>query len=327
MIVALCDSHKDRLAARKAEHPGALCHADFARFLDESLDIVEILSPHPVHAEMTIAALDRGAHVSVQKPMAMSLAEIDSMIAAADKAGRHLRVFENFVFYPPIVKARELIMEGAIGRPLHCRMRTVIGDPRHTWPIDPATWQWRKDLAQPGSNGRLTFDDGHHKMAVALWLFGPVRDVYARIDTTEIGSNDFVDAPASITWRHVDPPVHLIWDLAYAPKLRVRTSYYALDEAIEVTGESGVIKISRITGDPMDEPVLTLYREGRRTEFHDIESDWGASFRDSTRHFVKVVKEGGIPSLTAREGREVFRLARRLEESSRAERMLPMTMK
>jgi predicted dehydrogenase len=274
---------------------------------------------------MTVAALARGAHVSVQKPMAMTLADIDRMIEAAQRAQRHLKVFENFVFYPPIVKARELIREGAVGRPLHCRMRTVVGDQRYTWPIDPATWQWRRDLAKPGENGRLTFDDGHHKMAVALWLFGPVRDVYARIDTTETGPGAFVDAPSSMVWRHVDPPIHLIWDFAYAPKLRVRTSYYALDEAIEITGETGVIKITRITGDPMDEPGLTLYADGRRIEFHDVETDWGASFRDSTQHFVRVLRDGGTPCLTGTEGREVFRLARRLEQASRESRMLPMS--
>jgi len=321
-IVAICDPNAERLAARQAMFPGAAAHLDYDRFLAEGLDMVEVLSPHPVHAEMTVKALERGAHVSVQKPMAMSLAEIDRMIAAAARAGRHLRVFENFIFYPPIVRARDLIAAGAIGRPLHCRMRTLVGDQRYTWAIDPATWQWRRDLAQPGANGRLTFDDGHHKMAVALWLFGPIRDVYARIDTTETAPGVIIDAPASLAWRHVDPPLHLIWDLVYAPQLRVRTRYYALDEALEITGEKGVIKIPRMTGEIMDEPCLTLYADGRLTAFHDIESDWGASFRDATRHFLDVLQTGGTPSLTGAEARDVFRLARRLEESSRQSRML-----
>jgi predicted dehydrogenase len=121
-IAALCESDPALLARRAADHPRARATRDFADLLRADLDLIEILTPHPLHEAMTVAALASGAHASVQKPMAMSLAECDRMIAAADASGRRLKVFENFVFYPPLVRARDLLRDGAIGKPLHFRM-------------------------------------------------------------------------------------------------------------------------------------------------------------------------------------------------------------
>lgn len=318
-IVALCDSDVPTVERRRASLPGAAGFTDFDAFLDVGLGLVEVLTPHPLHADMAVAALRRGAHVSVQKPMAMSLDECDRMIAAAEESGRELRVFENAVYYPAVVKARELLSDGAIGRPLHCRLRTAAGDPAFGWRVDGATWSWRRDLWAAGRAGRLTFDDGHHKMAVACWLFGEVAEVYARIDRTPDATGAPVDAPATLTWVHRSPPVHVLWDIVYAPRLRIRSRYYALDECIEITGETGILRIARLTGHMLDEPVLTLYRDGRVEAFHDLEADWGASFTLATRAFLDRLAGGAAPArLTGREARMVLELALAIEQSARS---------
>lgn len=314
-VAALCAPDVAALAARGAEHPRAARHTRLDGLLGEGLDVVEVLTPHPFHAEHAVAALGRGAHVSVQKPMALSLEEADGMIAAAAVAGRHLRVYENYLFYPPLVRARELLLAGAIGQPLHFRMRTVVGDPRFGWTVPEGTWRWRADLIRERRLGRLTFDDGHHKMAVALWLFGAVRDVFARIEETPTPRGP-VDAPASITWRHVDPPVHGIWDVVHAPAMRIDSRYYALDERFEITGETGVIQVTRAAGNMLQTAPLTVYRDGVATEHHALESDWGASFRESTRHFLRVLREGGAPALGGVEGRRVLELGLAVRDSA-----------
>jgi len=85
-ISALCDADPALLASRAAAYPDARTTADFAEFLRWDLDLVEILTPHPLHEAMAKAALAAGAHVSVQKPMAMTLAECDRMIEAPMRA-------------------------------------------------------------------------------------------------------------------------------------------------------------------------------------------------------------------------------------------------
>ena len=89
-------------------------------------NLVEVLLPHHLHLEAALAALAAGKAVSVQKPMCTTLADADRLIDAAGQAGRPLRVFENFVFYPPVAKAKSLVDEG--------RDRGAVDDPRQEQP-------------------------------------------------------------------------------------------------------------------------------------------------------------------------------------------------
>jgi predicted dehydrogenase len=307
-IVALCEADPVLLARRAAEYPRARATRDFEDFLRCDLDLVEILTPHPLHETMTSVALAAGADVSVQKPMAMTLAECDRMIAAADASGRRLKIFENFLFYPPLVRARELLRQGAIGKPLHFRIKVVMADRAQAWPVPEAASRWRHALAAEGRGGPMVFDHGHHMMAVALWLFGDVRDGFACIERTETPVGVY-DAPATLTWRHSDPPVHGMWDVSLALKMTLRTDYYADAERFEIQGEEGILQVTRCSDRMLDEPALTLYRDGEVRAFHNLDADWGGSFARSTRHFLDVLK-GREPqeALTAREGRRVIAL-------------------
>lgn len=307
-VAALCDVDPALLAHRATEHPQAHTTSDFNEMLRLDLDLIEILTPHPCHEAMTVAALRAGMHVSVQKPMAMTLPECDRMIAAARATGRRLKLFENFVFYPPLVRARALLHEGAIGRPLHFRMKVVMADRSQGWSVPESASRWRHTLAAEGRGGPAVFDHGHHMMAVALWLFGGVRDGFARIDRTETPAGIY-DAPATLTWRHADPPVHGMWDVSLALKMKLRTDYYADAERFEIQGEEGILQVTRCSDRLLDEPALTLYRDGEVRAFHNLDSDWGNSFAHSTRHFLDVLA-GREPQevLTAEDGRRVIAL-------------------
>ena len=83
-----------------------------ALLADPHVDAVEVITPHHLHAPMGIAALQAGKHLSLQKPRAVSVAECDALIAAAHRAGKCFRVFENFRYYPPLVRAKELLEAG-----------------------------------------------------------------------------------------------------------------------------------------------------------------------------------------------------------------------
>ena len=131
-IVAVCDADP-AVAARQARAWGVPEARTFTGAEDllavDEVDLVEVLLPHHLHAPVTLAALRAGKRVSVQKPMATSLADAEAMVAAADAAGLFFKLFENFVFYPPVVKAKELVDAGAIGEPLFVRIKSNFGNP------------------------------------------------------------------------------------------------------------------------------------------------------------------------------------------------------
>ena len=156
----------------------------------------------------------------------------------------------------------------------------------------------------------------------ALWLFGDVRDGFACIERTETSAGVY-DAPATVTWRHVDPAVHGMWDVSLALKMTLRTDYYADAERFEIQGEEGIIQVTRCSDRMMDEPALTLYRGGELRAFHNLDADWGASFAPSTRHFLDVIA-GREPQevLTAREGRRVIALYEMFQRSNAERRAI-----
>ena len=117
-IVAIADPNEQNRSTRGTQWgvPADKQYADAGELLaDDSIDMVEILVPHHLHLPLTLAAMEAGKAVALQKPMALSVAEADQMIAKAESTGVTFKVFENFVFYPPIQRARQMIDNGDIG--------------------------------------------------------------------------------------------------------------------------------------------------------------------------------------------------------------------
>jgi predicted dehydrogenase/nucleoside-diphosphate-sugar epimerase len=116
-IGAVCD--RDEWRAREIANlaGGAKAYGDLATLLQEECpDAVHILTPPQTHAELAIQAMQAGCHVLVEKPMAVSLQQADSMIAAARENRVRLCTNHNYVFKPCVVKARRLVESGAIGQ-------------------------------------------------------------------------------------------------------------------------------------------------------------------------------------------------------------------
>ncbi|MCY4493978.1 MAG: Gfo/Idh/MocA family oxidoreductase [Acidimicrobiaceae bacterium] len=79
------------------------------------VDLVEIIVPHHLHFEVASCAIAADLHVSLQKPLALNLHDADRLIAAASASPKVVRLYENFLFSPPILKAVELVDAGLIG--------------------------------------------------------------------------------------------------------------------------------------------------------------------------------------------------------------------
>ncbi len=264
------------------------------------VDLVEILLPHHLHYQATLDAAAAGKHVSVQKPMALTVAQADEMIAATRAAGVIFKVFENFIFYPPVQRAKALIDAGEIGDPLSIRIKSNAATSPNAWVVPHAAQAWRFDPAQNGG-GPLVFDDGHHKFALGWHFMGQAEAVHAWIGATEVAPGAVLDAPSIISWKFANGRVGAL-EVVYSPELVLDTVHYAQDDRVEITGTKGVIWVTRGHGKLMDVPPVVLYRDRQTRTFSDMPVGWEYSFINSTRHFIDAYFAGEPPSLTAKRG-------------------------
>lgn len=317
-IVAVCDTEPE-LARQRGLAWGVAEDHIFANYHDllalPEVDLVEILLPHHLHYRATLDAALAGKHISLQKPMALSLGQADEMISAAKQAGVIFKVFENFIFYPPVLRARALIEAGEIGDVLTIRIKSNAGVSPNAWAVPASAQLWRFTPDQCGG-GPLVFDDGHHKFALAWSFMGLAQEVHAWIGATEVAPGFVVDSPAIVSWKFPGNRYGSL-EVVYSPQLELDTNHYAQDDRIEITGSRGVIWITRGHGKMLDVPPVVLYRDRQTFAFSDMPVGWEHSFINSTRHFIDAYFKGEPPRLTGEEGREILGFALAAQESAR----------
>ena len=111
-----CDTDPELRKKTAAAHPGMEIRADYDMVMnDAEIDAVILATPAPLHAEMAIAALERGKHVFVEKPLALSRGDAERMVAAAEAAGRVLMVGHLLEYHPAVNYLKQLIESGELG--------------------------------------------------------------------------------------------------------------------------------------------------------------------------------------------------------------------
>ena len=157
-----------RNPAKAAAYPGTRTWASVEEAVaDPGVDAVYIALPVAFHASAAIAALRAGKHVLCEKPMAMNFAEAEQMVAegraASHASGRLFGVVYYRRLYPKLIRAKQLIAEGAIGRPL-------LADANcHSW-FEIAGREWLADPALAG--GGPLYDIASHRIDAMNFLFG-----------------------------------------------------------------------------------------------------------------------------------------------------------
>jgi predicted dehydrogenase len=135
---------------------------------DPAVDAVYVATPVFLHAPQTIQSLRAGKHVICEKPMAMSEPEARSMVQAAEQSGRIFGVAYYRRCYPKVQRAKQLLQEGAIGKPVVAELTN------HMWFDGSGSRSWLVDPAKAG--GGPLFDIASHRIDVLNFWFGkPLR--------------------------------------------------------------------------------------------------------------------------------------------------------
>ena len=314
-VVALCDPVPGRAKRRAAEWGiRPRLYEDLAHVLDDSaVDAVELLTPTWMHADQIVAALGAGKHVSCQKPLAITVAEADRVAAAVARARTIFRVTENFLYYPPIVKAKALLDAGAIGEPSLVRIHTTRAQRIEgiTMDLEPDAMAWRRDPAR--NPGGVLFDDGVHKYGTAAYWIGEIGEVSAIVTR---GRDFIMETPSVATWRFKDRDCLGIVDYTYAPEMTIRGRYVRVDEFFEIHGTRGIIWVTRCSGEMLDLPPVQVIR-GTETVSYQVPMDWRSSFDGAAADFVDGVLDGRQPAQDVRAARHTLQVALAIYESGR----------
>ncbi|HNW27084.1 MAG TPA: Gfo/Idh/MocA family oxidoreductase [Spirochaetota bacterium] len=312
-IYAVCDTDADLALKRKKEWKAARHFTSFEEMLgDPAVDAVEILTPQKLHEPMAIAAARAGKHIAIQKPMTTDLASADRMLRSAGGSSAVFRVTDNYLFYPPIVLAKKLIDDGAIGTPSNMRIKFTGGF--GGWDIPASSWEWRMQERAEG-RGIQTFDHGHHLYATAWRLMGEIERVTAWIDYAD----GVLDCPAVIMFKNANRASYGVIEYAQAKDLRIPSKYYANDEWIEITGSGGIIMVHRCTGNIHAGPAVSLFNRKKWTRYN-VASDWREGFIGATGNFIDAIMGKTEPLLSGAQGRALLRFALAVQRSSRRRR-------
>ena len=178
-VVALASSRIDSARAAAEEFGIPAAYDDWQEMLDKhALDLVLIATPTDLHAPITLAALDKGAHVVCEKPTAMDAGEATAMLDKAEALGRLHMIDHELRFNPNRARVAAMIAAGELGEIRHVNIAAIgsswanpAGRPKGDW------WS----LAEHGG-GRLGAN-GSHQTDLVRWWLGPVASVVGQAIT------------------------------------------------------------------------------------------------------------------------------------------------
>ena len=289
-LAAVISRDASRAAAAAARVGAAHAFTSIESADTSLIDGVVLVTPNSAHAAGAIAALRRGLHVIVEKPMAHSVGECEQMIAAADLSGTMLAVAHCMEWASPVVAARELLASGAIGSVRGARIgASFLAEPGSL----------RRDGVAPATGDAAAFgalyDMGVHAIDTITRLLGPV----ARVQSvrTDSGNGDAVAELALTSGVNV----HL-------------SSRWSADENyFEIVGDGGVLRSSEWWGRDFTGH-LELERSGVTEQIALTRANvYDAQFT----HLSASALSGTIPITSARRGAENIRVVTAVVDAAR----------
>jgi len=235
-VVACADTRLDAAERLAALHPGAIATADAGAVLDrDDVSLVVVATSNDALAALTLAAVERGKHVIVEKPAARRAAELGPVIDAARKAGVAVKVGFNHRFHPALRKAHEIWTSGACGPLMFIRARYGHGGRRGM------EREWRGTVARSGGGEML--DQGVHLIDLARWFAGDFVQVEGRVERYfwdwEVEDNGFAllrTAAGQVAWLQASCTE---WKNTFSLKSSGATASCRSTASAAATGRSG----------------------------------------------------------------------------------------
>jgi predicted dehydrogenase len=303
-VVFACDTQLDRAQKLAAQSPGCVAATDFKEVVrSPQVDVVMIATINAALAPIALAAVKNGKHVLVEKPGAISVAELKKVEAAAKKTGALVRVGYNHRYHPAGLKALELFRSGALGPMMFVRGRYGQGGRvgyEKEWRANPKL-----------SGGGELIDQGVHLIDLAGIFLGEFKTVEGHADTyfwkMPVDDNAFLslrNAAGNTAWLHVSCSE---WKNLFSLEI------YGRDAKLHWEGLGGSYGIERLTYykmlPQMGPPETTIYEFPRGDESWKIEM----------AEFFEDIRLQRIPVPGLKEARAALNVVEQIYQSGKRE--------
>lgn len=278
---------------------------------------VIVANPTALHLDVAIPAAEAGCHILLEKPVSDSLERLDVLEKAAQKSGSRILVGFQFRFHPAIRKAKQLIDEGAMGRPLSFHAHWGEYLPQwHPWEDYRQSYAARADLGG-GVIRTLT-----HPLDYLRYLIGEVEALWSfnsRVSPLEVDVEDAAEiglkfAGGAIGGVHLNyvqrPPSH-------------RLEIVGTNGTLRWDNADGILKFSKIPapfGSFSDNPPMPITESFSPPEGFERNQ----LFVAQTRHFLEIVRGESESACTLAEGVHALEIALAAVESQRIGRVVSL---
>ena len=280
----------------------------------DDIDLVVVGAPNFTHCDITVRAAQAGKHVVVEKPLALNLAEADRMIEACDRAGVKLMYAEELCFTPKYVKLKQLLDDGALGRPVLFKQSEKHDGPHaaHFWDVER-------------SGGGVAMDMGCHAIQFFRWLNrnDPVKSVYAQMNTSVHGAKTRGEDNAIIILEFENGVVALAEESW--------TKLGGMDDRAEIHGSEGVAYADVLQGNSIQTYSqkgvgYAVEKAGNTVGWSYVmyEEIWNYGFPQEFQHFVDCVLHDRQPLVTGADGRAVLEILFAAYESAGSGRKIAL---
>ena len=283
---------------------------------------VIICTPHPVHSDPAVAAMQAGASVLVEKPLASTLIDCDRMISAADQAGVKLGVISQRRLYSPVQRVKEAIVSGKIGTPTLGMVMMLGWRDEPYYRSDPWRGKWKTE------GGGVLVNQSPHQLDILQWLMGPIKEVfgywgnfnhpYIEVEDTAVATIKFKNGGlGSIVVSNSQKPglygkVHIHG--SNGASVGVQTD----GGAMFIAGMSSVSEppVNDLWTIPGEEQFLKKWQEQDRMTFSKIDTtSYYHQLQD--QDFLCAILEDRDPMITGNEGRKTVELFSAIYRSQR----------
>jgi predicted dehydrogenase len=311
-LVSVCGRNRERRDAFAARWGISSRDTPDEMAAKDRAEAVIVSTPHPQHRDCVIQALTAGAHVLVEKPMALTELQCDDMIAAAARAGKLLSVVCQRRWFPACQRMRAAIDEGKIGRPVLAQITILGWRDKAYYDSDP----WRGKWASEG--GGILINQAPHQIDLMHWFMGPPAEIcgywdnfnhpYIEVEDSAVAAVRFKNGGiGSVLVSNSQKPgiyakVHIHGDAAWS--VGVQTD----GGAMFIAGMSGMTEppLNDIWTIPGEKELLDRCRAEDEAFFRTIDPTV-YFFTKQVDDFCLALQEGRKPLCPGEEGRETVR--------------------